>query len=633
MRSFRWRANAPAHRPAVRSLIAALSPCQFPGADAEVPKETGDGSAADARDQEQRFAYRCRDPDPPGRAPGGHEKIRQRLRATASGVAEDGAGSLFVLDEPCGVRKAVFPACGEGAGGDRSGIGLPPRPPWRGRDETDVRKIGCDGRADPQPERRSSTGTVPVRTGTARRRHNHGHRHNGEGYDHALVRRPVRARIHLEPQETDTLMARWSRTLQSVAGVLMLSIIPAAASAADLEVEVSGKVSIESRLHPDRALHPGQRSHASGFTAKPEFYAEDGEGLSVTVSPFVRYDAGDPRRTHADLREAFLLLHGEAEDGEWELRLGVDRVTWGVAEVRNIVDIVNQTDLIEHPDGKTKLGQLMAHGTWSADWGVAELLLMPWHRKRTYPGRAGRLRSGLIVDNDEATYDSADKERHLDWALRYSGSFGPLELGLSYFDGQSREPSLRPAKFLYVPGLGPVPTALQPHYEKVRQIGLDGQITTGPWLLKLEAVRHYGASTRSSPEHPFGEEEDYTAWIVGGEYSIYSVMDTEAEITLLAEWHGDGRGPARATNAFQNDLFLAVRLALNDVESTEFTLSMLEDLEIPGRSFGLEARRWLTDDWSFKLEGTLFQGITSPRDAFYEVRRDSYLGLNFVYSF
>ena len=113
MRSFRGRANAPAHRPAVRSMTAALIPRRSPGADAEVPKETGDGSAADARDQEQRFAYRCRDPDPPGRAPGGHEKIRQRLRATASGAAEDGAGSLFVLDEPCGVRKAVFPACGE----------------------------------------------------------------------------------------------------------------------------------------------------------------------------------------------------------------------------------------------------------------------------------------------------------------------------------------------------------------------------------------------------------------------------------------------------------------------------------------------------------------------------------------
>ena len=218
----------------------------------------------------------------------------------------------------------------------------------------------------------------------------------------------------------------------------------AAAQAADIEVELSGRFSIESRLYPDSAQHPGQRSHASGFTAKPELYAEDEEGRSLTISPFFRYDSADPRRTHADLREAFLLLYGELGEGEWELRLGVDRVAWGVAEVRNIVDIVNQTDLVEHPDEKTKLGQPMAHGTWSADWGVLELFLLPWHRERTYPGRAGRLRSKFVVDNDGATYDSAAEERHMDWAVRYTGSFGLVDLGLSYFDGQSREPSLQP---------------------------------------------------------------------------------------------------------------------------------------------------------------------------------------------
>ena len=323
-----------------------------------------------------------------------------------------------------------------------------------------------------------------------------------------------------------------------------------------------------------------------------------------------------------------LLLYGELGEDEWELRLGVDRVSWGVAEARNIVDIVNQTDLVEHPDEKTKLGQPMAHGTWSGDWGALELFLLPWHRERSYPGRAGRLRSGLVVDRDEATYESAAKERHLDWALRYIGSFGPVELGLSWFDGQSREPVLRPAKFV-----GPVPTALQPHYEKIRQFGLDAQLTTGPWLLKLEAIRRLGASNRPAPENLFqGEEDDYGAWILGGEYSLYSVFDTEAEITLLAEWHWDGRGPERATNAFENDLFLGARLALNDVEGTEFTLSMAEDLDHGGRVFGLQGKRRLDDNWSLELEGTAFHGVEWPGDALYGARRDTYIGLNAIYN-
>ena len=404
----------------------------------------------------------------------------------------------------------------------------------------------------------------------------------------------------------------------------------AAAQAADIEVELSGRFSIESRLYPDSAQHPGQRSHASGFTAKPELYAEDEEGRSLTVSPFFRYDSADPRRTHADIREAFLLLYGELGEGEWELRLGADRVAWGVAEVRNIVDIVNQTDLVEHPDEKTKLGQPMAHGTWSADWGALELFLLPWHRERTYPGRAGRLRSGLVVDNDGATYDSAAEERHMDWAVRYSGSFGPVDLGLSWFDGQSREPVLRPVPLEPLP---PQPTALAPHYEKIRQFGLDAQLTTGPWLFKLEAIRRLGASNRPARENLFqGEEDDYGAWIAGGEHTLYSVFDTEAELTLLAEWHWDGRGPERATNAFENDLFLGVRLALNDVEGTEFTLSVAEDLDHAGRVFGFEAKTRLDDNWSFEVEGTAFQGVEWPGDALYEVRRDSFIGLNLVYN-
>ena len=421
-------------------------------------------------------------------------------------------------------------------------------------------------------------------------------------------------------------MGRRAGLLRNAAAGLAFATLGAAAQAADIETELSGRFSVESRWYPDSARHSGQRSGASGFTAKPEFYAEDEEGRSLTISPFFRYDTADPRRTHADLREAFLLLYGELGDGEWELRLGVDRVSWGVAEVRNLVDIVNQTDLVEHPDEKTKLGQPMAHGTWSADWGSLELFLLPWHRERIYPGHAGRLRSRLVVDNDKATWDSAAEERHMDWAVRYSGSFGPVDLGLSYFDGQNREPSLRPA-------LGDAGgLVLQPHYEKIRQFGLDAQLTAGPWLLKLEAIRRLGASNRPSPEHPFGEEDDYGAWIAGAEYTVYAVFDTDAEITLLAEWYRDGRGPERATNAFENDLFLAARLALNDVESTEFTVSVVEDLDHAGRAFGFEAKRRLDDNWSLKLEGTAFHGVDWPGDALYDVRRDSFIALNLVYN-
>ena len=161
-------------------------------------------------------------------------------------------------------------------------------------------------------------------------------------------------------------------------------------------VEVSGRISPEVRLYPVDPAFPDQRRHASGLAVETTLYVEDDEGTSVTVTPFFRYDAGDPGRTHADLREAFLLAYGDLGEGEWELRLGVDRVFWGVVESRSLVDIINQSDVLEDHTEKTKLGQPMAHFTWSGDWGELEAFALTGHRPRRFPGRHGRLRPGAV---------------------------------------------------------------------------------------------------------------------------------------------------------------------------------------------------------------------------------------------
>ena len=392
---------------------------------------------------------------------------------------------------------------------------------------------------------------------------------------------------------------------------------------ADL-VEVSGRFSTETRLYPETGAHPNQRSHASGLAAEMTLYMEDEDGRSITVTPFYRYDAGDQDRTHADLREAFLLMYGDIGEDEWELRLGVDRVFWGVVESRPLVDIVNQTDLVEHPDEKIKMGQLMAHVTWSGDWGALELFGMSWHRPRTFPGRHGRLRGGLVVDRDLTSYESADEEWNLDLAARYSGSFGPVDVGLSVFDGTSREPTLLPA-------LAGSEFVLAPFYEQITQFGLDTQLTTGSWLLKLEAIHRAGAQNRRLDQHLRYEEEDYAAFIVGGEYTINGVWDSDADLSLIAELARDGRG-RWATNAFENDILLAARLGMNDEQSTELTISVLESLDNSTRVLSTEFKRRLSENWSLHVESTAYFDVDET-DVIYDVRRDSFVGVNLDYNF
>lgn len=404
----------------------------------------------------------------------------------------------------------------------------------------------------------------------------------------------------------------------------------ASAETSKIETELSGRLAMEGRWFPNEAAHRGQRDGSLGFTAEPTLYLEHVDGGSFTLTPHYRYDSADPDRTNADLREAYFLLFGELGDGEWEARLGIDRVFWGVAEFHHLVNIVNQVDLTDHLNEESRMGQLMAHLTWSADWGVLEFFAMPLHRERTLPGRKGRLRTRVPFDQKRVSYESAAEEWHVDLAARYSRSVGPLDVGVSVFDGTSREPSFIPT-LQTIPGLPfPVPRTLVPHYVQIRQYGLDAQLTIESWLIKLEAIRREGAINRLPPPI-LGEEEDYAAFVGGVEYTFSGAFDSEADVSLLGEWSYDERG-RRSPNRYQNDVFFAARLALNDVENTELIASVIADMDHSTRLLGFEAKRDLSDSWTATVEAAVMLDVDG-KDVIHDTRRDGYVLLNATYSF
>ena len=374
--------------------------------------------------------------------------------------------------------------------------------------------------------------------------------------------------------------------------------------------EFSGFVGAETRLFPNSALHLGQKDDSISFVAQPEYYHEFESGSSFTFVPFYRFDSADRERTHFDIREFTFLWLKE----DFELRLGVRKVFWGTTEILHLVDIINQSDLVENVDAEDKLGQPMANISFSRDWGTFDLYWLPYFRERTFVGTGGRLRGSAVVDEDRTQYESAAEEWHSDWAFRYSHFFGDWDVGLAQFVGTSREPTL-------LSDTDPEGNAIKiPRYEQILQTSLDLSFVSGEWLWIGEALYRTGQGN-----------DDYFAWTGGFEYTFTRVWNSQMDLGVIGEWMFDTRED-EATTAFENDLAGGIRLALNDSASTEALFGWVQDLNSSARFLFLEASRRFGDHLLLTAELRTF--LNQPADDFlFDQRADEIMQIELAYYF
>jgi hypothetical protein len=378
----------------------------------------------------------------------------------------------------------------------------------------------------------------------------------------------------------------------------MLLFIPGLISAG----EWSGFIELQGRYFPQQAMRRDQSDQLLSIAIQPEYYQRwDGGRQSLLFTPFIRWDSEDDERTHGDIRELIWTYAGEG----WEVKAGIGKVFWGVTEALHLVDVINQTDLIENPDGEQKLGQPMFKLSLEKDWGIIDLYALPGFRERTYPGKAGRLRSHPRVDTDRVAYQSDREDRHIDLALRWSHYIGDWDIGLAHFDGTNRDPLLSPG----LNSNGEI--ILIPTYEQMRQTGLDLQATKGDWLWKLEAI------------HRSSDSDSYNAAAGGFEYTLVGIAQSDMDLGLLGEYLYDNRGD-EATAPFENDIFIGLRLTANDVDGSELLAGIIKDLDDDGMMFNLEASRRIGNDWKTGAQLRLWSDI-HEEDPLYSFHRDDYL--------
>lgn len=358
--------------------------------------------------------------------------------------------------------------------------------------------------------------------------------------------------------------------------------------------EWGGFAALEGRYFPQLP----SLSKGVSLVLQPEFrheWPEDNQ--SWIFVPFLHLDQRDPERSHFDIRELMWL---KAEEN-WELRVGIGKLFWGVTESQHLVDIINQTDWVEDPKGEDKLGQPMVNLTW----GTLDIFILPGFRERTFPGPKGRA-GGLPIAREQTRYESGAKEKHVDWALRWSRNLAEWDLGLAHFVGTSREP-----RWL----LGKQSTGqavLIPYYEQISQTSLDLQLTQEAWLWKLEMISRSDQTDR------------FTALTSGFEYTF-------SEVGLIGEYLFDDRHN-KATTLFDNDIMLGLRVVLNDVQSTELLVSSFLDIDNRSRFYNVEASRRLGKNWKFSLESRIYAGAPGA-DIAASFRHDDYWQLGIAWYF
>jgi len=393
------------------------------------------------------------------------------------------------------------------------------------------------------------------------------------------------------------------------------------------EVSIDAELDYEGAVYFNDSLNPAiDQNVNNSVSAEMEMYTEWADGTqSLTFKPFYRYDEMDDERTHGDIRE--LMWHQVAD--EYELKVGIGKVFWGVTESAHLVDIVNQTDSVESLDGEEKLGQPMVQLLIERDWGNLDLFVLPYHRGRTFAGPDARLSTGFELA--DAVYESDDEEGNIDIAARFYSYVDDFEYAVSAFHGNSREPVLG----VFSPDGNPSNiTALQPYYPTITQLGLEVQYLIEGWAWKVEAIHRDGMIKDQSVfvtpvASVIGESESYFATVAGFEYTQVGIFETRWDLGWVAEHLYDSRQEDASFGAFEHDLLLGTRWVANDEASSELLAGILYDYEYQDYSLSLEGNTRIMNGLSLELEARIFAPASDNPQ--FDFRDEDFVKLTLTY--
>lgn len=342
------------------------------------------------------------------------------------------------------------------------------------------------------------------------------------------------------------------------------------------EFEYNGSASYEAKKVFGSEVFPGHITTNNTMRMELEAKYQPSDEYVVYMNSFGRYDANDEDRNDFRFDELWLQKLGY----NWDVKIGNQIVTWGSMESVSRVDVINPRDYRDDFLDPRKIGVPAMQFRWLGEVSTISAYYLPIYSASQYPGEKATYSpsQGGAIKNPET-------ENANQYALRYFYVGDSADFAISYFNGYERD-----LYYSYIPASN----IMQGNTFKTDRYSFEVTGVYNSWLLKAEYVNR----------RPKNDEiKNSNLVTLGVEYTENGLVGNE-DTTLYAEYFYDSeKNGSLGLLPLQNDLFVGVRMRLNDQNRQEITIGTMRDLDNSKRYlYRLQYENWLSDSFAIQVE-------------------------------
>lgn len=293
-------------------------------------------------------------------------------------------------------------------------------------------------------------------------------------------------------------------------------------------------------------------------------------GLPIHASGSAWLDLGDLSSSLVNVEQLIVTKEWDSA----EIRVGLGDVRWGISEVRSPIDVLTPRALLWNTWDGPRMGRPLVGLTLFGGGGALEAVAVPLSRPVHLGQRRWTTWSGRHIRSSQAWDD------RFTFGLRVTRTTGPIDLAISYVDGQDRTLGTREVSAFEA----------EVEHPRIRQLGFE-----------LEWALGNSVSLRSEGAIPTGGAAGRGRLLGGVEWNPTPYLSLLLEHSISG-WRREARTP------LENDLMIGIRLLS---EHLRLRGRLFVDPRSGNRHYSVAAR-WIVGELT-SLEASLAGVSGDPR--------------------